>query len=110
MFPGIGAALIINCYAVPHYNRFRNRLVAYISEQELSRNGMLDGETGGLYLRYFVLRSYQEFCDSELNALGDKARTALIAGFIASVVAIVLAVFAYSTSGSWSSTINCYAL
>ena len=106
--PAVYLVVLVGVLYMRYYSRFRARLDQFISERELSRRGELDSETGGLVVRYFVLRTYRECNDAELNALGERVRKYLIVNL---VVVLAFIIFTAATVfGSVGSVASCYGL
>lgn len=81
------------------YLRMRRLLRQFIDDDELDRRGLIDEETGGLYLSFFFDRKYEAFGNPDLTALGDTVRRQLTWGLAATLAVVLYAVIAYAVHG-----------
>ncbi len=87
--------------------QFQEQLSKHISTQELSKKGLIDGETGGLAPAYVINRRFLKYQDSELAKLGEAYRSALLRALGLAVVLIVIVAVVSSKNHA---LLSCYAI
>jgi hypothetical protein len=108
LLPLILAAFLIG--VVPSIRlgfQFQEQLSKHISTQELSKQGLIDGETGGLAPAYVINRRFLMYQDSELSQFGEAYRRALLRAIWLAVALIVIVAAVSSRNHAF---LSCYAI